>query len=473
MTVKHYLLSVPERVVRAVLGLGAGVAHEVGEVGLPEGIRRSRLYQNVVDATLRFLIEQVGGAEGVYRDEEKLPDNFLARRTAGNAVEVLGVVAFRASPVWVLAALADLCGMGRQLIPEISDALKARGLLDADAQFASVDQLLDGLERTSARLASTINTPPLDVAGLRQEWDAIRRDAATLPGVSLPSREAVGGMWADLKAEAERQNRSIFETSSMMAVSAARAIPDGVRWIAASTRVGAARTTVVFASALLEHYRQTLGEIRRVGYVRYATQQFRPYVRAAARQFSPARRTLTQRLLDKWASGGGYRIRQATPDDAPAIAEAHIDSIRSIGPRFYPANVVADWGAGLLPSLYAAAMQDGEAFFIATGSIDGAPAVLGFATHRVDGTRHGTSVYVRGSAARRGIGTALLRLAEEHAIASGATTVHIEASLAGEKFYRKNGYEEVSRGETTLMSGRPIACIFMQKTLTPASANRP
>ena len=61
MTVKTYLLSVPERLVRSVLGLGAGVAREVGEVALPDGIRRSQLYQNLVDATLRYLIEQVGG----------------------------------------------------------------------------------------------------------------------------------------------------------------------------------------------------------------------------------------------------------------------------------------------------------------------------------------------------------------------------------------------------------------------------
>src|SRR5262245_7636373 len=453
MTVKRYLLSFPERFVRSALGIGAGVAREVGEVALPGGVRNSQLYRNLVDTTLRFFIEDVGGAEGVYRADEPLPDNFLARRTAGNAIEALGIVAFRASPVWVLAALADLSGMGRQLIPEIADALKAQGLLDKDAEFGSVDQLLDGLERASARLATTINAPPLDVAGLRQEWHAIRRDAAALP-VSLPSREAVGAVWAELKAEAGRQNRSVFETSSMMAVSAARAIPDGVRWIAASTRVGATRTTQVLAFALLDHYNQTLAEIRRIGYLTYATQQFRPYVRAAAQQFSPSRRTLTQRLLDRWGAKSGYQIRQATPADAAAIADAHIDSIRSIGPAFYAPHVVADWGEGLTPALYAGAMHDGEAFFIATGLIDGAPAVLGFATHRVDGTRHGTSVYVRGSAARRGIGTALLRLAEEHAMASGAATVHIEASLAGETFYRKNGYEERSEERRVGKEGR-------------------
>src|SRR2546428_13145887 len=98
MTVKGYLLSFPERFVRAALGLGAGVAREVGEGALPKGIRRSQL-----------------------------------------------------------------CGMGRQLIPEMADALKAQGLLEQDAQFSSVDQMLDGLERTSSRLAAPINTPPLDV----------------------------------------------------------------------------------------------------------------------------------------------------------------------------------------------------------------------------------------------------------------------------------------------------------------------
>jgi hypothetical protein len=299
MTVKAYLLSFPERFVRSALGLGAGVARELGEVALPEAIRGSQLYQTLVAATLRYLIEQVGGVEGVYSAEGVFPDNFLARRTAGNAVEVLGIVAFRASPVWVLAALADLSGLGRHLIPEMADALKAQGLLEKDAQFTSVDQMLDGLERTSSRLAATINTPPLDVAGLRQEWEAIRKEVRCLPPASLPSRETISHLWAQLKTESARQDRSVFETSSMMAVAAARALPDGVRWLSASARVGAMRTGHIVAAALLDHYTQTLSEMQQVGYLAYAGRQIRPYVRAAVDQFSPKRRTLTQRLLGK------------------------------------------------------------------------------------------------------------------------------------------------------------------------------
>jgi hypothetical protein len=299
MTVKVYLLSLPERLIRSTLGLGAGVAREVGEVALPESIRQSQLYRNLVEATLRFMIEQIGGVDGVYHDEKALPDNFLARRTAGNAIEVLGLVAFRASPVWVLAALADVCGMGRHLIPEIADALKAQGLLDKDAQFSSVDQMLDGLERTSSRLAATINAPPLDVGELRSEWAALRAEARGLQPASLPSKESVTQMWSRLQAESARQGRSVFETSSMMAVSAARAIPDGVRWLSASARVGATRTGQILAAALLDHYRHALSEMQQVGYVAYANRQFRPYIRAAVDQFSPKRRTLTQRLLEK------------------------------------------------------------------------------------------------------------------------------------------------------------------------------
>ncbi len=300
MTVKAYLLSVPERVLRAAVGLTAGMAREVGQVALPEGVRRSQLYQNLVDTTLRFLIEQVGGADGVSNAEAAVPDDFLARRTAGNVVEALGIVAFRASPVWVLAALADVCGMGRHLIPEISEALKAQGLLEGDAQFTTVDEMLEGLEKTSSRLATTINTPPLDVAALRREWREISDAARTLQPANLPSPETIVGVWSQLTAESARQNRSIFETSSMMALSAARSVPDGVRWLSASALVGATRTGQVFASALLHHYKQTLSEMRETGYVTYAGRQLRPYVVAAAHQFSPKHRSLTERLLKKF-----------------------------------------------------------------------------------------------------------------------------------------------------------------------------
>jgi len=53
------------------------------------------------------------------------------------------------------------------------------------------------------------------------------------------------------------------------------------------------------AGVLLDHYRTTLRQIHERGYIRYAVQQFRPYLYAAVSQFSPQRRSLTERLLLK------------------------------------------------------------------------------------------------------------------------------------------------------------------------------
>src|SRR3979490_305911 len=187
MPSRAYLLSLPERVIRSALGFSAGLLREIGELALPRTVRRGQLYKNLVDTTLRYVIEQVGGAKGVYPTEVPQAQDFLARRGVGHAIEFLGIAAFRISPVWVFAALADLSGLGRRLIPEIAEALKEEGLLEKEAQFENVDQLLDSLEKTSSRLAQTINAPPIDVARLRKEWTEIRSQARGLKPVDLPS----------------------------------------------------------------------------------------------------------------------------------------------------------------------------------------------------------------------------------------------------------------------------------------------
>ena len=159
------------------------------------------------------------------------------------------------------------------------------------------------------------------------------------------------------------------------------------------------------------------------------------------------------------------KIRRAGPADAEAITLAHLDSIWSVGPLFYPTRVVEAWRAGLSPGLYLNAMRGGEAFFVATGTLDSRPVILGFATHRVDDAHDGASVYVRGRATRRGIGTRLLHHAERHARGHGGRPLHIQASLAGVAFYKANGFEELGRGDAELLSGQTMPCVFMRKAL--------
>jgi ribosomal protein S18 acetylase RimI-like enzyme len=157
-----------------------------------------------------------------------------------------------------------------------------------------------------------------------------------------------------------------------------------------------------------------------------------------------------------------FKIRSATAEDVDEIAAAHLDSINTIGSQYYPPEVVNDWCAEINGDLYLKAMEQGEVFFIAAADNS---EVLGFSSHRIDDGIHGVSVYVRGKAARHGVGTALLRVAEESAIASNASHIQIDASLAAFEFYIANGFKEISRGDHQLSSGRSMPCIFMQKDL--------
>jgi hypothetical protein len=294
-----YLLSLPERVVRSALGFSAGLLREIAEVAVPRTVRRGQLYRSLVDTTLHYVIEQVGGAKGVYPTAEPQTQDFLARRGAGHAIELLGIAAFRLSPVWVLAALADLSGIGRRLIPEIAEALKEEGLLENEAQFESVEQLLDGLEKTSSRLAQAINVPPLDVARLRKEWTEIRSQARELKPVDLPSVKDISSRWQEMTDEAARQGRSVFTTSSLMAISAVRALPRRARWLSSSTRAGATRTGKFLYATILDDYSHTLSELRDVGYAAYARRQLSPYLRACVDQFSRHQRSTTERIVDR------------------------------------------------------------------------------------------------------------------------------------------------------------------------------
>src|SRR5436190_10964985 len=233
-SLRNFLLSLPERGLRSATALAGGLLREVGEVAIPKTIRRSQLYRNLVDATLRFLIEQVGQVKDAYPDGEKLSEDFLVRRAAGNGIELIGILTFRASPVWVLAALADASGAGRYLVREITASLKADGLLEQGAEFDTVDEMLVGLEASAGRLAATVNMPPLDVKSLRQEWNALRGDLARIPPRQLPGTQALRDLWNEIQQEAGRQNRTVFQVSSLMAISAMKSVPEKARWLSAS-----------------------------------------------------------------------------------------------------------------------------------------------------------------------------------------------------------------------------------------------
>jgi len=294
-----YLLSLPERAIRSLGALSGGLLHELGNVALPASVRRTTLYRTMVEVALRFLIEEVGQVEGVFPNEGRLAENFILKRTASHGIELLGILAFHASPVWVLAALADATGGGRKLILEISEALQEEGLLEPGARFETMDQVLSGLEKTSDHMATTLNMPPVDIAGLRREWAQLKDELANIPPKNVPRLDRIEGVWANLRSTAKQQGKTVFGLSSLLAVSTVAHVPANVLWLSRAARSAMRRTGRVLGDAVLDHYTEALGEIASTGFFAYWSREFRPYLKGAAEQFAPEHKSLTERLLGR------------------------------------------------------------------------------------------------------------------------------------------------------------------------------
>ena len=128
------------------------------------------------------------------------------------------------------------------------------------------------------------------------------------------------------------------------------------------------------------------------------------------------------------------KIKVATENDIPLLREVYLDAVTTIGPaRYSPTQVLAwikfadepqqFWDFILSGTTFAAEMHTGA---------------VGFCGIAEDG--HVLSVYVRGSSARQGVGSALLAQVLEHSKASSASALYAEASEFSLPLFQKFGF---------------------------------
>lgn len=271
---RSYLVSLPERTVRATAALGGGLVTETSRVLLPRVVRHSRLYQATIGRLLRIIVEFVGGVENVSAADDLPVNRLVVRKAAGNVIELAGFLASGWSPLWLLAAAADLTGGTRAYLGALVAELKATNVVPPDVKIESVEELLAVLEGTSALLADTVDVPPLEVAELRHTWQSLRAQLTELPDAA-----SLACLYAQLQALSRREGVSLSVASAAVAAGALRA----------GLRLGDVH---VFA-----YYRTTLDTIAAEGLLPYLLRVAQPYMRGVARLFDPRTLTLTQRFV--------------------------------------------------------------------------------------------------------------------------------------------------------------------------------
>ena len=274
-----FVASLPERIVRTVAAALGGAVKETAALVLPRLVRRSRLYEATAKNLLRVAIELVGGVRpeaSVAEEVEPDAARLAVRKTAGNVVELGSIAAFGFSPLWLLAAAADVMRGSRTYLVALVSELKAAGVLREDAELSTVDELLAALEGTSGTAARLIDIPPLELQALRESLADMRRDAS-----GLPSATELAALYDGLRATAQHESRSLLEVS----------VGIGLAFFNSARHVG--------RQHLLDPYGEDLRPLRAEGFGAYAARVSRPYAEAIARHLDPERQTLTERGLGK------------------------------------------------------------------------------------------------------------------------------------------------------------------------------
>jgi hypothetical protein len=275
-----FAASLPERLVRSTAAILGGTVHETAQLLLPRLARRSRLYEASAKNLLRILIEGVGDVEPLTPttpDPNVPPPKQLAiRKGVGNIVELGSIAAFGFSPLWLLAAAADLTHGSRVYLHALTDDLKASGVIRHDLDVSSVDDLLGILEGTTGRTARLIDIPPVELAELRVSLRELA-DGAT----DLPSQEQLGRLYESLRRTAAAEDRSLLEISQGV----------GMAFLTSARTISGRHVKVP--------YREDWEPLRDEGFAAYARRVSRPYGEAAASHFDPDRRSYTERVLDR------------------------------------------------------------------------------------------------------------------------------------------------------------------------------
>jgi hypothetical protein len=276
-------VALPERIVRAAAAILGGAVHETAQVVLPRFVRQSRVYEATAKNVLRITIELVGGvAQPAESGDEPSVGKLAVRKGAGNVVELGSIAAFGFSPLWLLAAASDLARGSRVYLAALVGELKENGVLERDAEIASVDQLLGVLERGAGKSAALIDVPPMELKELRTSIAELAAERKELPGP-----DELQALYDGLIRQARAENRSLLAVSSGI----------GLAFLNSAQHVGRDHVWVP--------YREDWQPLRREGFASYARRVAKPYRNAVEGHFDTAKQTHTERLL--------RRIRKETP----------------------------------------------------------------------------------------------------------------------------------------------------------------
>jgi GNAT superfamily N-acetyltransferase len=175
---------------------------------------------------------------------------------------------------------------------------------------------------------------------------------------------------------------------------------------------------------------------------------------------------------------GTFSLRRAQRLDIPALRAMHAESLKDLGAAYYTEAAIAAFVARI-GTLDAAVVEEGHYSLAeaADGTILGSggwsrlvPAYACATGERseVEGAATIRSVFVAPSAARKGIGSAIMAWAEADAAAHGFRRLRLKATLSGAPLYARLGFRALGSGAIDLGEGLSFGYVEMEKRIAAA-----
>ena len=162
--------------------------------------------------------------------------------------------------------------------------------------------------------------------------------------------------------------------------------------------------------------------------------------------------------------GRTVELREATPDDAAAIAQLFFETVRRINSRDYDARQIYAW-AGSAPEVERWSRRIAHVRTI-VAILDG--EIAGFAGFEPDG--HLDTLFVHHVHQGVGIASCLLDRIEEEATALDLDLLYTEASITARPFFERKGFRVITPQRVELR-GSTFANFRMEKMLERGSTS--
>lgn len=127
-------------------------------------------------------------------------------------------------------------------------------------------------------------------------------------------------------------------------------------------------------------------------------------------------------------------IRPVQDQDYAEVALLRSQTIRTVNAKDYPEDVIENWSAKMNAEDLRKSADTCKRWIAVEGE-----KIIGFCEHTFDGEV--SRIYVHTGHLRRGVGSRLLKVAEQSIQEQGCTEIHLESTVTAKEFYVKNGYQ--------------------------------